>query len=49
MKEAKEVEYPVNGTSIEREGKRFMRLAFCNRKVIDQGERPVYHIDMTDK
>ena len=27
------------------EGSQFMRVAMCNRRVQDQKERPVYHID----
>jgi len=26
-------------------GHQFMRIAVCNRKVQDQNDRPVYHID----
>lgn len=49
LKEAKEVEYPLNGSSYTKDGDRFMRLALCNRKVLDANDRPVYHIDMTTK
>ena len=49
MKEAKDVEYPLNGSSFRKDGDRFMRLALCNRKVLDTIDRPVYHIDMTSK
>ena len=45
MNEAKEKEYPLNGNSVVREGDKFMRIAVCNRKVVDVNGRPVYHID----
>lgn len=47
MKEAKEIEYPLNGSSYKIDETRFMRIALCNRKVRDANDRPVYHIDMT--
>ena len=49
MKEAKDVEYPLNGSSFKKDGDKFMRLALCNRKVLDTNDRPVYHIDMASK
>ena len=48
-KEAKEVEYPLNGSSYQKDEDKFMRLAICNRKVMERNGRPVYHIDMTTK
>ena len=49
MKEAKEVEYPLNGSSYQKDEDKFMRLAICNRKVMERNGRPVYHIDMGTK
>jgi len=49
LKEAKEVEYPLNGSSYQKDDDKFMRLAICNRKVVERNGRPVYHIDMTTK
>lgn len=45
MNEAKEKEYPLNGNSVVKDGNKFMRIAVCNRKVVDVNGRPVYHID----
>ena len=45
MNEAKEKEYPLNGNSVVKDGEKFMRIAVCNRKVVDVNGRPVYHID----
>lgn len=45
LKEAKQVEYPINGNSVVKDGNKFMRLAVCNRKVVEENGRPVYHID----
>ena len=45
MNEAKEKEYPLNGNSVVKDGNKFMRIAVCNRKVVDINGRPVYHID----
>ena len=47
LKEAKEKEYPVNGNSVVKDDDKFMRIAICNRKVMERNDRPVYHIDMT--
>lgn len=46
---AKETEYPMNGSACEKDGERFMRIALCNRKVLDINDRPVYHIDLSDQ
>lgn len=45
LKEAKAVEYPINGNSCTKGGNKFMRLAVCNRKVVETNGRAVYHID----
>ena len=46
--EAKRIEYPLNGSSTVLDGNKFMRIAVCNRKVVDCNNRPVYHIDNDD-
>ena len=46
LNEAKEKEYPINGNSFVRDGDKFMRIAVCNRKVVDANGRPVYHVDL---
>jgi len=43
--EAKKEVYPINGNSVVQDGEKFMRIAVCNRKVVDCNNRPVYHID----
>jgi hypothetical protein len=48
LNEAKEKEYPINGNSVVRDGDKFMRIAVCNRKVVDVNGRPVYHVDLAD-
>jgi len=45
LNEAKAVEYPINGNSHIKDGDKFMRIAVCNRKVVEGNGRPVYHID----
>ena len=49
LNEAKQVEYPVNGCSHHHEGDKFMRIAVCNRMVVEENGRPVYHIDKPKK
>lgn len=45
LNEAKAKEYPINGNSLVKDGNKFMRIAVCNRKVVEGNGRPVYHID----
>ena len=45
LNEAKATEYPVNGNSLVKDGSKFMRIAVCNRKVVETNGRAVYHID----
>ena len=45
LNEAKAVEYPINGNSCVKDGNKFMRIAVCNRKVVETNGRAVYHID----
>lgn len=45
LNEAKAVTYPINGNSVVQDGDKFMRIAVCNRKVVNVNDRPVYHID----
>jgi hypothetical protein len=37
--------FPMHMKSQYHEGNQFMRVAMCNRRVQDQKNRPVYHID----
>jgi len=45
LAEAKKIEYPLNGNSVVKDGSKFMRIAVCNRKVVETNGRAVYHID----
>ena len=45
LAEAKAKEYPINGNSVVKDGNKFMRIAVCNRKVVEGNGRPVYLID----
>ena len=45
LTEAKKTEYPINGNSLVKDGQKFMRIAVCNRKVVETNGRAVYHID----
>jgi len=45
LAEAKNTEYPINGNSCVCDGHKFMRIAVCNRKVVETNGRPVHHID----